>query len=235
MSHQAPDWDALALYWEHFEDGGFNRRMLAVLEPLVRPPVLYVGGGLGTLPNRLAGRFGKAAVHSVDRSEGMCRRARRDFGINCVVAEAAGLPFLDGSFVTVLCATGVLEFMEQDELISALAEMGRVCASSGDLLVTAACSDGSVHWGGDQHRLVEAWYANRFEDSPESARAFNAIASAIGSRDAAREFLLRTLPRVGRAITTAEMTVAAGRIRLEVAASRINDDGIGLWRLGRYR
>jgi SAM-dependent methyltransferase len=231
MPHELPNWDALAPYWEHFEDGGFNRSMFISLEPIVRPPVLYVGGGLGSLPAQLVERFGAAAVHSVDRSVTMCRRAQRDLGINCVAAEAARLPFPEGSFTTVLCATGVLEYMAQDELTAALAGMGRVCESSGQLLVTAACSDGNVCWDGDQHRFVEAWYAGRFDDTPESTRAFNAVASALGNREAARDLLLRSLPHTGRAITTAGLTVAAERARLEVAAGWINEDGIGLWRL----
>jgi hypothetical protein len=51
---KAPDWDALAPHWEHFEDGGLNREILAGLERLIRPPLLYVGSGRGGLAARVA-------------------------------------------------------------------------------------------------------------------------------------------------------------------------------------
>ena len=231
MPRECPDWDALAPYCEHFESGGLNRSILAILEPLLHPPLLYVGSGRGTLPAQLAQRFGRAAVRSVDRSVAMCRRARHESGLDCVAAEAASLPFPDGSFATVLCATGVLEYVERHECVAALAGMARVCGSSGQVLVSAACSDGDVRWDADQHRLVEAWYERRFDNAPKSARAFDALASALGGRDAARELLLESLPRFGRAIATEDLAAVARRAGLEIAASGINHDGIGVWRL----
>ena len=54
------------------------------------------------------------------------------------------------------------------------------------------------------------------------------MASSLGSREAAREFLLRSLPRVGRAIATAELTIAAGRAGLTVTDGRVTNDGVGL-------
>lgn len=231
FGREVPNWDALAPYWEHFEDGGLNQRTLAAVSTALRPPLLFVGGGRGSLTAVLVERFGSAAVLSVDRSLAMCRRARRDHGLACLAADVARLPLPDASFATVLCATGVLEYIGQHGLAGALGEMGRVCGPGGQVLVCAACSDGDVFWAVDQHRFVEAWYAGRINEVSESARAFGAVASALGSREAARELLLQSWPRVGRAITATELTVAAALVGLEVTASRINDDGIGLWRL----
>ena len=114
----------------------------------------------------------------------------------------------------------------------ALAGMACVCSRvSGQIVLSAASGDSGVRWDTDQHKLVEAWSEGRLDDTAESARAFNALASALGDRKAARELLLGSLPRFGRAIATEDLTIAAERAGLEVAASSVNDDGIGLWRL----
>lgn len=227
---ESPDWDALAPHWEHFEDGGLNRRVLATVVSVLRPPLLHVGCGRGSLTAVLATRFGPAAVHAVDRSVAMCRRADRDHGIRCVAADGARLPFPDASFATVLCSTGVLEYLDGAMVTEVLTEMGRVCERAGQVLAFAACADGDVHWEVDQHRFVEAWYAGR-GDAPSSARALEAVAVALGSREAARDLLLRSMPPTGRAVTAATVVVAASRAGLTVVGDWVDTDGIGLWRL----
>src|SRR4051812_4969096 len=197
IPRQSPDWDALAPYWEHFEDGGLDQDGLADIEPLVQPPLLYVGSGRGGLAARLTHRFGQAAVHSVDRSPTMCRRAQRDHGIISLAADAARLPLRDSCFATVLCASGVLEYLDHNGRTRVLAEMGRVCEPHGQVIVWAASGDTGVHWGTDQHALVRAWFAGRFDDKPAAVAAFNAVAAAMGDRAAARALLLACLPQRG--------------------------------------
>lgn len=225
----SPDWDALAPYWHHFEGGGLTLHLLARAHPLLRPPLLYVGSGLGAIPAALATRFGADAVVCVDRSVAMSQRARRDHALACVAADGRHLPFPDDAFATLVCAAGVLEYLDVEQLIAMLVEMGRVGGHRGQVLAYAACSDGGVRWDIDQHQFVEAWHAGR--SGTASARAFDAVAEAMGSRDAARELLLSSIPRQGRAIAGETLAAAAHQAGLRVAATHIDKSGICQWLL----
>jgi ubiquinone/menaquinone biosynthesis C-methylase UbiE len=227
MTGAAPGWDDLAPVWEHLEGGGLNARLIATLVTSLETPLLHVGGGRGSLTALLASRLGGSVTH-LDASMAMCARARQDFGLVSVVAEADDTPFPDGTFAAVLCSTGVLEFADADGRAAALAEMRRLVAPGGPVVVAAACSDSDVHWDVDQHRLVEAWYAGA-GDTPAAA-AFDAVAAAVGGRPSARALLLRALPRVGRAVASSDLAAAAARAGLRIEAARL-DDGIGVWRL----
>jgi SAM-dependent methyltransferase len=213
----APDWDALAPHWEHFEDGGLNREIFAGLKLLVRPPLLYVGSGRGGLAARVA-RL------SVDRSFAMCQHAHQDHGIACVAADAAHLPLRSGCFATVLCATGVLEFLSHSERVRVLAELGRVCGPDGQVLAFAACGDSGVHWGVNQHALVRAWFAGRVP-----MPAFDAVAA--GDREAARDMLLASLPQRGQSVSSEELAAAAADAGMKMVEAHVGNDGIGRWRL----
>jgi SAM-dependent methyltransferase len=231
LPRRSPDWDALAPYWEHFEDGGLDQKALAEIAPLVQAPLLYVGSGRGGLVAGLTRRFGRAAVHSVDRSTAMCQRAKQDHGIISLAADAAQLPFPDSGFATVLCATGVVEYLDHNGRTRVLAELGRVCRPGGQVIAWAACGDNGVHWETDQHALVRAWFAGRFDDRPAAVSAFNAVATAMGDRARAQALLLAGLPQRGRAVSAAEVAAAAADAGIDVVRSHVDNDGIGRWHL----
>ena len=230
MSRATVDWDALAPYWECFEDGGFNRRALGFLEATIVPPLLFVGGGRGLLPARLTEQFGSREVIVVDRSIPMCKRARNEFRLQCAAADVTTLPFRTGVFRTVLCTTGILEAQHADTRVGSLSEMGRVCLQAGQLLVTAACVDEDNDSRVDMHRLLERSYRGEARGSDPFSTALTTIANRLGSGSAAYELLTRSLPRFAQMVTPDQLVAAATRARLEVAAT-FQLEGVGIWKL----
>jgi len=120
----APDWDSSRVTPQH----------MAVLEAafdvLERPParVLDLGTGTGAAARAAAARWPDAQVTGVDVSTGMIREAQARAGSDrerYLIADAAALPFADGSFdlVTLL---NMIPFFD---------ELGRVAALGGTLVV----------------------------------------------------------------------------------------------------
>lgn len=226
-----PDWEALAPVWYAMEDGGLNRDLVMRITSLIRPPVLCVGGGAGQLADLVRDRLGGAPVVSLDSSWGMTRRARLRPGLECLVADAVALPFAGQPFTTVLCATGVLEFMSPDERGRALTEMARACRRPGQLLLAGASSDGNVIWDVDQHALVRAWYAHRLPPDSAAGHTFDTVARDVGGRDAAQALLLSSLPRVGRSLTTPMLAETATQAGLKAPQKVMELNGTGVWRV----
>lgn len=226
-----PDWDALVPVWHLLEDGGLNRDIVLAVGPLVEPPVLCVGGGTGFVPALVRDQLEGAPVVSLDCSEAMTRRARHRTGLACVMGDAVALPFSGGRFGTVLCATGVLEFMTSAGRAAAVAEMARVCRPGGLLLIAAASSDSGVIWDIDQHALVRSWFGRGLADDSPVATTFDAVASAVGGRQEARALLLSSLPRRGRSLTTPIVAAAADAAGLDGPELVIELNGTGVWRI----
>ncbi len=226
---QGPDWERLAPVWEHLDGGGLNDALLATVAPDLRPPVLCVGGGIGTVPALLRDRIGPGGVVALDRSAAMCRRARRERNLPCVRADVTAIPLRAASCGSVLCATGVFEWLPGASRVAALREMVRVCGDAGSVVVVVADGDGDVAWGGDQHALVNAWATGRLPDESPAARAFGAVAAAVGGTEAARQLLVTALPRRGRSVTAGELLAAAQAAELPEPRRLATADGTAAW------
>lgn len=224
-----PDWDALAPVWHLLEDGGLNRDLVGAVAPLIRPPVLCLGGGGGLVPDLVRAQLPDGPVVSLDRSFRMSSRAHRRHGLSCLVGDATALPFSGERFATVLCATGVLEFLTPTGCAVALAEMARVCRWGGVLLLAAASGDGKVSWDIDQHALVHSWYAYDLPDDSPASVSFDAVAAVVGGRRSARALLLSSLPRRGRSLTTPMVAAAADRADLGAPERVVEVNGTGVW------
>lgn len=72
-------------------------------------------------------------VSACDISQKRVETARQTFGIEAVVADIRALPYKDGSFDTVI-AGEILEHLRP--ISGALAEIERVCAEGGQILIT---------------------------------------------------------------------------------------------------
>lgn len=102
--------------------------------------VLDVGCGTGNYTRHLAAAAPEGLVVGVDASEAMiASAARRGGGSNLAYlrGDAGVLPFRDGQFDAV-CCVGVLHMLERP--LAALAEMVRVLAPGGRLVVVASCA-----------------------------------------------------------------------------------------------
>jgi ubiquinone/menaquinone biosynthesis C-methylase UbiE len=243
----APDWNALAAYWHCFEIGGFNKSTLSAIMSSLISPLLYVGGGRGTYPAYLQKWLGRDNVTVVDLSSAMARRAQADFGLEYIVADVRHLPCSDNGFASVLCVTGIFEYLETVDHEIALREMARVCCKGGPILITAAASPGGVKEVNqshlsfdrqpriDEHRRLETWFRHYDALSNPEKRTmslFNAVAREMGDRVAAYHLLKDSLPRYGRRITFSSFasTIAAACL-LTKSRQYMPERGIGIWHL----
>lgn len=101
------------------------------------------GGGRNSLFLAGAGM----QVVGVDQSDGMLARAKTSVAeTQCVIDLLQGkleaLPFADGAFDVVICAS-VLETMTHQATSQAMRELGRVLKPAGYLLVVTAAAEGS--------------------------------------------------------------------------------------------
>jgi ubiquinone/menaquinone biosynthesis C-methylase UbiE len=243
----APNWDALAPYWHCFETYGLNRTILSLLLSLSTPPILYVGGGRGAYPARLESHVGRRRLLVVDASWPMARRARADFGLEYIVADVRNLPRPDLSASSVICATGVLEYMSHANCVAALSEMGRICVRGGAILITAFASapgtqpeeSGRVKAvtqpGVDIHRRLEKWFYH-YETLPLSERRlvlpYNAVARQLGDRAAAYRLLRESLPRYEQPMDPARFARLIEEAGLIVKSEQyVEERGVAIWHL----
>jgi len=128
-------WDQLSPYHAHIESiMGINVASLAPLMHVVRSPVLIVGAGQGLLVEEL--RQKGFTAEGVDLSEQMIAQAAKRRGIKLVHASAENMPFEDGRFATSIVATGVVDFMDDDDKIrSVIEEVKRVTDDRGEVLI----------------------------------------------------------------------------------------------------
>jgi ubiquinone/menaquinone biosynthesis C-methylase UbiE len=114
------------------------RPLLAGLMGRQRPLVLDVATGTGRVPQALLRERFDGRIVGLDLSRGMLRQARAKLEsdlaqVDLIWQDARHLPFDEGVFDAVVCLES-LEFLPQPQ--RALAEMIRVLAPSGLLLVT---------------------------------------------------------------------------------------------------
>src|SRR5690606_3679172 len=111
--------------------------------------VLDVGCGTGTLAIEIRKRVGsEGVVHGIDASPEMVTLAKekartRQLQIDFQVAAAQQLPFEDGAFDAVLC-TMLMHHLPRDQRADAIAEMFRVLAPGGRVLIVDLSREGGL-------------------------------------------------------------------------------------------
>jgi len=135
VSYRPSDyWDALAPHHASLENNFLDLPGLRRIVHHVRQPVLVVGAGQGLIVEELL----KRGLHTdgVDLSREMIRYARSRRGLTLIEADARALPFGDGTYETIIYATGVIDFMGDEELIrTILNEARRTVTPSGKIFV----------------------------------------------------------------------------------------------------
>ena len=108
-------WDALAPYHYSIENNYFDLGSLHRIVQEIRPPVLVVGAGQGLI----VGELRKNGIQSdgVDLSSKMVRYAKARRGLEFVQADARELPFEEGAYKTIICASGVVDFTADEEQV----------------------------------------------------------------------------------------------------------------------
>jgi len=130
-------WDALAPYHAAIENNFLNLPSLRRIRHEIEAPVLVVGAGQGLIVAALQ----KQGLHcdGVDLSSEMISYARMRRGLTLIHADARALPFAVGTYRTVIYATGVIDFMSDEEAISIILKEGRRVVDAAGKLLVAFC------------------------------------------------------------------------------------------------
>lgn len=197
------DWNALAPFWHLFETHGLYHTLITALTATLRGPLLFVGGGRGTLPKQLMATFGADGVLVLDKALAMAQVARTSFGLSYVCADVLAIPFAGGRFASALCATGVFEYLDDAQRLVALRELARMVRDDDSPIVVTAFAERDDQPIPRIADHLERWYRHNETlslDEKQSMRAYNGVARALGDRDAAYALLKRSLPDAARAV-----------------------------------
>jgi SAM-dependent methyltransferase len=140
--------DRMAPRWEGIRRPDMLAPAEAALDRLPTAPrrALDVGTGTGALARLLAARYPDADIRGADLSERMIDEARRLTGsprVTYVVADAARLPFADGSF----------DLVTLSNMIPFFDEIARLVAPGGHVLVAySAGADTPIYVSNDRLR-----------------------------------------------------------------------------------
>ncbi|MDE0256876.1 MAG: class I SAM-dependent methyltransferase [Gammaproteobacteria bacterium] len=102
-------WDTLAPHHWRVENNYLDVSSLRRIVDDIRQPVLIIGAGQGLIVEEL--RRQGLRCDGIDLSATMLEYARSRRGLTLVRANATSMPFVDGSYETVIFATGVIDFM----------------------------------------------------------------------------------------------------------------------------
>ncbi len=127
-------WDALAPHHGAIENSFFDLPSIRRLLGVIRQPVLVVGAGHGLIVAELQNRGFRC--DGVDLSPEMIKYAKQRRGLTLVEANARAMPFEPGTYGTVIYATGVIDFMSDEEEIGVILKEGkRIVQASGNIFV----------------------------------------------------------------------------------------------------
>jgi len=134
MSYCAGFWNLLAQFHAEVEDSNLDLASVRRLLLEIESPVLVVGAGHGLIVAEL--RKHGYECDGVDLSSEMVRQAKRRRGIKLVQADGKAMPFPAASYETIIYATGVVDFIgDEDEIRAMLTEGRRVVKQSGKVFV----------------------------------------------------------------------------------------------------
>lgn len=134
MTRSSDFWDALAPHHSSTENNYLNPSSLRRIVHDIHEPVLVVGAGQGLIVAEL--RKNGFRSDGVDLSSEMIRYAKARRGHTFVQADARAMPFREGTYETIIYATGVVDFIGDEVQIRViLNEARRVINRSGNIFV----------------------------------------------------------------------------------------------------
>jgi ubiquinone/menaquinone biosynthesis C-methylase UbiE len=133
-AHSSNFWDALAPYHSKIENSYLDLPGIRRIIHDMHQPALVVGAGQGLIVAEL--QKNGVQCDGVDLSSEMIRYAKIRRGLDLVQADASAMPFGRGSYRTIIYATGVVDFMSDEEQIRIiLEEARRIADHSGKIFV----------------------------------------------------------------------------------------------------
>ena len=134
MTTSCEFWDALAPHHSKIENSYLDLPSLRRIVPDIHPPVLVVGAGQGLIVAELRRRGFQC--DGVDLSSEMIRYASLRRGLALIQADARAMPFGSGTYKTIICATGVVDFMSDEKEIRVIMnEARRIADPEGNIFV----------------------------------------------------------------------------------------------------
>ena len=121
-------WDTLAPHHWRLEDNYLNVSSVRLILGDIRQPVMVVGAGQGLIVEEL--RRQGLRCDGIDLSAEMMEYARLRRGLTLVRANATAMPFVDGTYETVIVATGVIDFMADVQQIETILREVRIPTDS---------------------------------------------------------------------------------------------------------
>jgi ABC-2 type transport system ATP-binding protein len=126
-------WRAWAPFWEHLENTHFAIREIEMVLPGLSDPILIVGAGQGLIVEHLRKKGYRA--DGVDLEREMIIAAKKRRSLDFIRADALALPFRTGSYQTVVIASGVVDYIDDDDVaIRIIEEAKRLVAPFGNLI-----------------------------------------------------------------------------------------------------
>jgi ubiquinone/menaquinone biosynthesis C-methylase UbiE len=127
-------WTAWSPYWSYQEDFFLDLDAINKLSAFITNPVLIIGAGQGLLVEQL--QKNDFTVEGIDLDPQMISYAKERRGIDLIQANAMEMPFANDSYKTSIIATGVVDFIDDEEQIkSIINEALRVTDKTGKVLV----------------------------------------------------------------------------------------------------
>lgn len=127
-------WTAWSPYWSYQEDFFLDLDAINKLAVDITNPVLIIGAGQGLLVEQLQKQ--NFTVDGIDSDPEMISCAKKRRGIDLILANAKEMPFANNSYKTSIIATGVVDFIDDEEQIkSIINEAIRVTNDSGKVFV----------------------------------------------------------------------------------------------------
>jgi ubiquinone/menaquinone biosynthesis C-methylase UbiE len=214
MSDTGDFWDSLAPQHWRIENSYFKLNGLNRISSEIRPPVLVVGAGQGLIVEELLKR-GMPCV-GIDLSAEMIRYAASRRGITLVRANATALPFARESFGTIIFATGVIDFTDDECAIRAMLEEGkRALMSSGTMFAAfyrmSSSSEqflenlGLLESGKLQYRQILEFYRLPPAQALRWIAAKSGVSKSAAALQSIRCWLLSTLEEKRNAVSMQRM------------------------------
>jgi 2-polyprenyl-3-methyl-5-hydroxy-6-metoxy-1,4-benzoquinol methylase len=116
-------WDQLAAHHAAIENSYFNLPSIRAIFADLQSPVLIVGAGQGLILAELKERG--ISCDGLDSSPEMIRHALLRRGLTLIKGDARSMPFPDQSYGTIIYATGVIDFLGDEQAIAIILKEGQ--------------------------------------------------------------------------------------------------------------
>ncbi|HKQ37650.1 MAG TPA: class I SAM-dependent methyltransferase [Verrucomicrobiae bacterium] len=123
LHHAYRFWDALAPHHAAIEENYLDRACLRRIMGDVQSRVLIVGAGQGLLVEELQSQGFECG--GVDLSSEMISYAKSRRGLDLTQADASAIPLGDATYETIIYATGVIDFNDDESAIGRIFNEGR--------------------------------------------------------------------------------------------------------------